>query len=1618
MIRKQWSWLALAAWLLSLSMVAACGPNENNNTENNNTQCESDDDCASTQRCNDEGVCEQRPPGTCDTDSDCGFNQYCAAGQCSADSCSEDGDCAEGAICDGDRCRAGCRENGDCEDGQVCNAVSLQCEAAGCLSTGCVPIIETCDDSQDVPRCVPSGRCDNDGQCSFYASYVDDGNDYICDENAGDCVVKPPCMSDGDCQIGEICEIREGERNVCRDGCRADDDCQVGEFCDVEGAFVPDGQTPPNLVCIRGCVSDEDCNDILNDPNGSYACLDLKCEPKCQNLDDCGEGLICTGDPRICAPCTDDNQCPATQFCDLMALEEDPASGLCTDLPPDCPDDGYGDNHALADAFRVMDFPFVADGTMMDVGQPRFCKENTSGEWFVVQADPGKVITATIQYDTTGANLDLALKKSNGEDLVVSARPPDTDGGTESVTYGVGLGDDFYLQVRGTIVDVNVPYTLTIDVADPPPCTDDALEENDTNATAAPLMPDMDYTGLQVCGSDRDFYELDVLGNQVVTVETVGSYRDGDIDIYATAPDGTAIEPAVGENDNETLFFTTEAPGKYIVEVVVASGVGNIDYDLRWRQIPNACADEFDADPGNDVCANATPVTTTPTMTSGVNAFTRADLNLCTDGDWYEIELLPLQKVKVTATYNARESAGFIDLRLRGPNDCDVIAAYDVRTRDPMDPNIVSQELEFTADNGGTFYVVATLAQGLNVTYDLDIEVEDGPPCVDDGFEDNDTLMTASPIARADAVAGTSNAFIGLRYCDIDDDYYSIDLLAGDKIRWVVKHRVNGDKDLDATIFLPDGSNPVSGTTTTDDEEVEYTAAVDGTYTLRVYGKSPIRTDYRLLTYITPAGSTDEIGPEDPECPDPFENNDDRANAADIAAGSYDLLVCGQPLDDDWFKTQLMPGETITVRADFTHSDGNVDLFLFDDTGSLQTIDRSQTINDFEEVSYTSAREQYVFYKVNTYTGVPSNTYTLNVTVDPAPPCADDASEENDTGADATEVMAPGLYGRLNKCEDDEDWYEFTVTENQKAEVYVNFAGDADVDLYVYDDEAGTSLVGMGTSTNDSGESVEFTASDDANTTAMDMQTEYTYWVKVVTKTRARIGYDLLLYRDLDGDGVFGPGEGSEDRVCPDRFEENDFRTAARELASGTFDDLRLCWTGGAGNDDDYYEIFVPNGATVTAEARFLHADGDVQVDLYREGSSLPVASGRSATDDETVSSTNSTGTGTTYYVRVYGGASRFDTYYTLELSLAFSTMCAEDASSGDDMMTAPATAAGNYPDLALCEGTEDWFEVSLSANDQLVAHVELNNRFGNLDVELLDDTGAVLATAATDENIETIDHTAAATGTYYLRVFPRGGAFIRNNYDLWLQLGAATPSAPYCPDDYERNDDQEGAAALNYPATKIYTDMIACGADRDWYSVSSLPTGAHELRVYFDEEAGLDLDVEIVDENGTQVGSSTGAGDDAFVDFNTVAGRTYFIGVENVATNAIEAPYTFYLNSATGTCIEDSYEPNNNFGQAQALPDVPGTYTLGSCTAGGNQDDYFLITATSAGTLTVTIRHDEANLGLGTRMVRGAGFVFPDTSVTNRQVFELTGVTVGETFELWVTNASGSGPYFVEIEN
>ena len=117
----------------------------------------------------------------------------------------------------------------------------------------------------------------------------------------------------------------------------------------------------------------------------------------------------------------------------------------------------------------------------------------------------------------------------------------------------------------------------------------------------------------------------------------------------------------------------------------------------------------------------------------------------------------------------------------------------------------------------------------------------------------------------------------------------------------------------------------------------------------------------------------------------------------------------------------------------------------------------------------------------------------------------------------------------------------------------------------------------------------------------------------------------------FDGDGCSAACEREVLGCADDQFEDNDNFDGASPLRIGQQADLMIC-----ANDADYYRVVVCPEGTITADIRFVHADGDLDMTLYGDNQAMLDDSG-SVFDSESVSWQNISGDFATVLVHVYG---------------------------------------------------------------------------------------------------------------------------------------------------------------------------------------------------------------------------------------------------------------------------------------------------------------------------------------------------------------------------------------------
>lgn len=215
----------------------------------------------------------------------------------------------------------------------------------------------------------------------------------------------------------------------------------------------------------------------------------------------------------------------------------------------------------------------------------------------------------------------------------------------------------------------------------------------------------------------------------------------------------------------------------------------------------------------------------------------------------------------------------------------------------------------------------------------------------DDSHEENDTQAQAKLLA-----AGTYN---GLK-CN-DEDWFKFDVPANGEISVKISFK-NSTGDLDMIFHGPNGQLS-SSTSTADQETVSGTNLAAGAYFVRIYGYSGAKAPYDLTATIK-AGTTQ--APTD----DQFEENDTLAQAKSISLGSYTNLKCA---DQDWFKVSLTAGQQIKIRAEFSHAEGDLDLYL--DNASGTRLAYSYSTSDNEEITFKATTAGTYYIRVEGYDG-------------------------------------------------------------------------------------------------------------------------------------------------------------------------------------------------------------------------------------------------------------------------------------------------------------------------------------------------------------------------------------------------------------------------------------------------------------------------------------------------------------------------------------------------------------------------------------------------------------------------------------------------------------------------
>lgn len=1514
--------------------------------------------------------------GDCNGDED---SSSCPQ-DCPPQRCEGDDDCGPGEICTDDACVEGCREDSDCAGNELC-------------------VDDACGERGEV--------CREDSQC-------DDG--FICDEANGVCVEDMgQCLADGNepnDNTAEAADLGEGTFDNLSI-CPADNDyyrVSLDQGAVLSASIAFDGA---NGELALQLVNADSQPIAMSSPVDGGRQLTFEATE--------------TGDVFLrVAGSSNDNELTNEYSLTIAVDAED----------PNCDDDDSEPNDS-ANAATLLTPSGLADRVA--------CAGDEDFYSFTLAAGDTGIVTANF----TNAEGDLTLVLLDTDGVTELSRSAG-EGDTETVRVTSPAGGTYVAQVITAKADGGSNYGLSLQIIpdEPNGCIPDAFEPNNSLESPATLMGAGNYTDLVSCSVDEDFYAIEVGPLDELTIDVLFSHADGDIDITLFDPLGVFAGSSAGVSDNEQVSVAETQAGLYVLQVRMFStdAVSNYSINVGIVEGPEAppCEDTFE--PNNDsdnasaivddavngaiVCADDPDfysfTTTSPqtfaafTATSEI-AFGDVDLAILdADGETVLAETTgPQTPVTVGAliaepgTYFVRatlaggeNTAYDLTLNLTEPPACEDVNEpnddinnpttvgtndliedatacndeqdiYEILIEEPFtltnfsifftdnfgdinaelldsdgetvlfEANSVGADetFDFFFENTGAYFLRVFLADGINTPYTLATNSEVRVNCEDD-FEPNSTPEEATLI--------TPGVYPDLTACDDPNmqDFFTFTLTE------------TGTVSLDIFFAHADGNlalqlrNDNQGVITTSDsftDDENITRELEaGTYFVRVFYSFPFgdENDYELAFRLL----------EPADCIDANEPNDEFALATPLDTQEpVPAVAC---LDDADFYSVVVEEAFTEIRLDarFNSIFGDVDLELLDVDGAT-VLDTATSTGNNESLDVTVENPGTYFVRAFLKDNEGDNTeYSMALELRGTVSCVDSFEPNNDL-ANASDVT-PGTYPELTLCsgEDTNDFYAIFLEAGDAITVELFFTdADGDIDLRLLDTD--------GVATLDS--SLSFSDNEEVSATVQNTGFHF---------IRANFFGDRNLY-----DMVITAPE-REAPVCEDDlFEDDDDALSATPLTEDIID--RTACAG----DEDWYVINVPEGQVLDATLTFVHADGDLQLELIDlDGETVLLTANASNEQISEESAIFRANVGGDYFLRVRS-ANRSNNTYSLSATILDEIPveeCRDRFEPNNEPGVATTIEPGEYTELDLCGPTpddDDWYAIELLAGDQLNVDIFFTHADGDIELRLRGPgiDGPTLDSSTSSNDDESVSALIAEDGTYFIQVDMFSTA--NNTYSMVVDAAALE-----CEDDQGEEDDTPGTSTLISPGT--YAGQY-CVGDSDFFQFLADQGDVLDVLLDFPDVDSGDLDLRLYDQDGeTVLAESTSTLQGESLRFALEDAGLYFIEVfaNTPAVNSYELTLGFI------DC-EDDFEPNDTF--EEAFNAAPGDYNSLLCPGDA---DFFAVTLAEGETLlaAASFINDEGNINL--RLYDTDGVTELDASEStfaNSEVIAFTATVAGDYF-------------------
>lgn len=784
----------------------------------------------------------------------------------------------------------------------------------------------------------------------------------------------------------------------------------------------------------------------------------------------------------------------------------------------------------------------------------------------------------------------------------------------------------------------------------------------------------------------------------------------------------------------------------------------------------------------------------------------------------------------------------------------------------------------------------------------------------EDPYEYNDDFDNATDIRFLEAQWLSDYLGNGSQW---NDDWYMIKLDQGEERLRVELIFNSSEGDIDIAIYDWNynyiGGNYSSG----DNEYFEQDIFPNGIYYLKVYGDNA-GNSYNLWW--------EDLMPYDDylEKNGYMEENDDIGSPSRVYSEYYHKLKI-VPWDEDWFEIYLNSGDIIDIRIFFNHSDGNLQLELYDRfdimrIGSYSSNDNEfissftiDTEGDWRIRVYHADNNSDVFYDLDIITG-------------------DDWREDNDDYW-ISYYVDPGFYKDLVILGGDDDWFDINLNNGDTINISIFFnhiAGDLQLELYSPDDN--TNPIRRSLST-DNNEFIFFAAASSGN-----------WRIHVYNRygnSNVHYDMDIWVYR---GD---------------DMFEPNDDFSSAVPVGPIYYDNLVLLH-----GNEDWFLFHLDIGDTI--EVRIEFWNGNLDLELYDPYNITRIGSYSTYNYDENIYYTADVSGD--WRIRVYHAGNDFDVYYSMDI---WGPDWMED---NDDYGSAQWVENRRYEDLNIMGADDDWFRIFLNAGDFVDVRIFFNSYEGSLKFKLYDHNDYMNERYISENygDEESIHREVDISGDWFIQIYHNfGGPNVR--YTMEIRINNTIIG----DDPYESNNYFEEAYDLSDDEGKWLSEIhgLAVQGDEDWYMIEIYPGFQHlmvNLTYNRTSQGFIEInlyqlwDVYNPDSNLIYSNHSITGNNTAVINCQYIEGGIYFIQVDG---SSLDVKYDLWWDDfRTDHRLDDNYEENDNLDSAYDLTSYEDTW-LSSIDGYGVQkdDDWYKIQVQSGRQhLIVVVKYDHQEGAIG----------------------------------------------------